>query len=99
MSILWRCLGAFLMSFGQNQKNNQRKSLPVKGGFLLGWPTGIEPVIKAPQASVLPLHHGHHVCEAILHGKVPFGKYSEGLAVMGEVLAISAEPTEIADFV
>ena len=25
----------------------------------LGWPSGIEPEIKAPQASVLPLHHGH----------------------------------------
>lgn len=56
--------------------------------IFLGWPTGIEPVIKAPQASVLPLHHGHHAsllpaecmkkspcCQFSLYISVCIGKY------------------------
>ena len=27
----------------------------------MGWLSGVEPELKASQASVLPLHHSHHV--------------------------------------
>lgn len=27
----------------------------------MGWLEGFEPSLKAPQASVLPLHHSHHI--------------------------------------
>jgi hypothetical protein len=30
-------------------------------GSKIGWLSGVEPELKAPQASVLPLHHNHHV--------------------------------------
>ncbi len=42
----------FISSFKSKKQNSYNA--------FLGCPSGFEPEIKAPQASVLPLHHGHH---------------------------------------
>ena len=50
----------------------------------MGWLTGFEPVLKAPQAHVLPLHHSHHI--RILVSSVRIERTTYGLEVRRSVL-------------
>ena len=48
---------------------NQNTTL--SGGVFAGWLMGVEPILRASQAPVLPLHHSHHKIYLPLEGIEP----------------------------